>query len=220
VYPERGPASSGGGEISDQPVGRRKKIRRRVLQLVFLLALPTVAYFTVLGPTGCHRASSVRVPAAKGTTMLFPTVRAQTLSGRCVVFPDETQGKVGIYFVAFEQQAQSQIDTWVDPFIRRYLDREDVSYFEIPMISTVFRPVAKLIDGGMRGGVPRSLHDRTATFYGNRKAFFERLAIKDRSKAYLFVVDRSGEILFRAEGSFSEQAMISADNAVLNALNQ
>jgi ATP10 protein len=150
--------------------------------------------------------------------MLFPTVQANTLAGRCIVFPDETKGRAAIIFVAFEQRAQQQIDTWVEPFIGEYLERDDVAYYEIPMISGVYRPVSRFIDGGMRGGVPKDLHDRTATYYGKRGAFFDAMGITDQSKAYLYVLSRDGEIIFRASGSATVGDIESAKAAVETAL--
>ncbi len=148
---------------------------------------------------------------AKGKdSMQFPTITAKTLANRCVTFPDETAGRVGVIFVAFEQGAQSDIDSWVEPMIKDYLTNDEVSYFEIPMISGLYKPVSRFIDGGMRGGVPTDLHDRTATFYGKRAAFFSQMKIEDTTRAYLFVLSRSGRIVHRASGRSSPKLVAEA----------
>jgi ATP10 protein len=183
--------------------------RSRALVVVAVLVVGLIAYRVVLGPSNCHQGSEVAVSERVGSDGLvsFPTVQAQTLSKRCVIFPDETEGRVGLIFVAFEQGAQRQIDSWVSPLIGDYLDSPDVAYYEIPMISGAYRPVGRLIDSGMRGGVPRNLHDRTATYYGDRGAFFDALKITDKSAAHLFVLDREGRITYRTQG-FSTPAEV------------
>jgi ATP10 protein len=148
----------------------------------------------------------------------FPTVSATTLAGRPVRFPDETRGRVGLLLVAFRQRAQADINTWVAPLIKGYLAAPEVAYYEIPMISGGYRPAARLIDGGMRGGVPEALHDSTATCYAGRRTFMTDLGIRDRSRAYLFVLDRAGTITFRAQGLATSSAVESARAAIEAAL--
>jgi ATP10 protein len=157
------------------------------------------------------------VTAERGTNeeiTRFPTIRAKTLAGQCVTFPDALAGRVGIVFVAFQQSAQSQIDTWLDPVISDYLNKKDVSYFEIPMISGSYRLVSRLIDSGMRSGVPDSLHARTATFYGERSAFFKTMGITDSTRAYLFVLSKDGRVVYRTSGRSSEDGVRLALEAI------
>jgi hypothetical protein len=146
--------------------------------------------------------------------MIFPTVKAKTLAGRELTFPGATSGKVALLFVAFEQASQQQINSWFPVLLEDVLREGRVEYYEIPMISGAYRLVSRFIDSGMRGGVPRELHDRTATFYGDRSAFFEALDIRDTSNAILFVLDNKGEIVFRVEGS-ADAARVIATKAAL-----
>jgi hypothetical protein len=185
----------------------RAQPKKRRFGLALLVALPAIA--VVSARTGRCTDTVTSNGDAK-----FPTVRAKTLSGKCVTFPDATRGKVGVIFVAFEQAAQSDIDSWVTPMISGYLNEADVSYYEIPMISGNYKPVARLIDGGMRGGVPQSLHARTATFYGERSPFFSSMKIADRKRAYMFVLSRSGDIVFRSSGPATPDAVVKAKAAI------
>jgi hypothetical protein len=183
-----------------------------------LVVASTIGYITVLRPSSCHqRTSIVTTPANADGQSTFPSVAAQTLAGRCVAFPEATNGKVGLVFVAFERNAQYQIDTWVAPLIEEYLASPDVAYYEIPMISGAYKLAGRFIDAGMRGGVPNSLHDRTATFYGNRSPFTKAMNISDMSKAYLFVLDRDGRIVFRTQGS-ADPDQVSATRTAIEAL--
>jgi hypothetical protein len=202
---------------SKPSIKRRKRFTsRRILALLLLLGVPTTA-FIAARPNRCSDTVVLNdsyANAGQGIGKPFPTVSAKTLAKRCVRFPDETKGKVGLVFVAFEQGAQQDINSWVDPFIGDVLNNDAVSYYEIPMISGSFKPVSRFIDGGMRGGVPKDLHDRTATFYGKRADFFQSMAITDQSRAYLFVLSRDGRIVFRTDGPATPEKISAARKAL------
>lgn len=201
------------------PMRKRPKrsLKRTIFSLVLLIGIPTVAYVAAR-PNRCSDAvvlnDSYGSDVGQTIGKPFPTVNAKTLAKRCVRFPDETHGKVGLLFVAFEQGAQQDIDSWVDPLIGDVLNNDAVSYYEIPMISGAYKPVSRFIDGGMRGGVPNSLHDRTATFYGKRADFFASMAIGDQRRAYLFVLSRNGRIVFRSSGPATAEKVASAREAL------
>jgi ATP10 protein len=204
--------------VPSQPPSRRQKrfTARRVMALSLLVGLPTAA-FVAARPNRCSDAIVLNdsySDAGQSIGKPFPTISAKTLAKRCVRFPEETKGKVGLVFVAFEQGAQQDINSWVDPFIGDVLSNDAVSYYEIPMISGTYKPVSRFIDGGMRGGVPKNLHDRTATFYGKRADFFESMAISDQSRAYLFVLSRDGRIVFRTAGPATAEKISAARNAL------
>jgi ATP10 protein len=199
--------------------GRTRWYKKRAATLVLLLIAPPALYLAARPNRCSDRVTLTLSPiesTRKGTVNLvnFPGVSAKTLAGKCVAFPEVTKGKIGVIFVAFQQSAQSQIDTWLPPMISSYLENDAVSYYEIPMISGSYKPFSRLIDGGMRGGVPSSLHERTATFYGRRSKFFSSMAITDTSRAYLFVLSRNGEIVFRADGPATGDSVRLATEAI------
>jgi ATP10 protein len=196
------------------PNPKRRRTRWRNLAVVTLLLAPPAVYFGVFRQGRCTDHVGPIAITKAGQPMMFPTIHAKTLAKRCVVFPSETKGKVGLVFVAFEQRAQADINTWVDPLITDYLASPDVEYYEIPMISGAYRPVARLIDGGMRGGVPVDLHDRTATFYGDRRRFFAATAITDESKPYLFVLNRTGHVVYRTDGPATPETIAATRQAI------
>jgi ATP10 protein len=188
------------------PRTQHKNITFRVFLVVLLLIVGLGVHTASTSEKVSNKPnpSTVNNLTGKQDTMKFPTFNAKTLFGREVTFPDVVKGKIGIIFVAFEQGAQEQINSWSEPFIKKYLDNDAVAYYEIPMLSGNYKLLSGFIDGGMRGGVPESLHDKTATFYGNRDEFFSSQEITDKSLAYLFILDESGNIVFRSEGTYSE----------------
>jgi hypothetical protein len=55
----------------------------------------------------------------------------------------------------------------------------------------------------MRRGIPdKKARSRTITLYIDKKPFLKALGITDESRIYCFLVNRSGQVLWRAEGEF------------------
>jgi ATP10 protein len=129
----------------------------------------------------------------------FPEIKAQTLSKKDIVFPTDLAGKPTIICIAFEGSAQPLVDTWATPVLAKYPNQE-VNYCEIPMIASGYKFVRGFIDGGMRGGVPKNLHNNVATYYGSLSSYKTNLMMDKKDSCYLFLLDKSGAIQYLSEG--------------------
>ncbi|MBP9087167.1 MAG: hypothetical protein KBG15_13685 [Kofleriaceae bacterium] len=198
-----------------------KTLRHTLHYLVAGCSVWLTACAASTAPPGArHATPAAAVPLPTRKSTMFPTLAARTLANRAVTFPQETAGKVGLLFVAFERDAQEQINSWLAPLLAQYVTSDEVSYYEIPLIAGGYGMVAKFIDGGMRRGVPQALHDRTATYYGPRQPFFDALEITDTSKPYLFVLDKQGHIVFRVAGWYNGIDAQAANDAITDALGK
>ncbi len=130
----------------------------------------------------------------------FPAVRGESLAGRKVALPDDARGRVTVVIAAFQRQAQGRIDTWARPLLERYGDEGAVRYYELPMISGWYSWMSGFIDGGMRRGVPKPLHDNVVTYYGPLDAYFQAFDVTDKGDCYLFVLDTAGIVRHAARG--------------------
>ncbi len=126
---------------------------------------------------------------------VFPNLKAQTLAGQDIVFPNDVQGKPTVICIAFVGDAQSLIDTWATPISAKY-PNQTVNYYEIPMITTAWSPFSSFIDGGMRSGVPKDLHKNVATYYGSLDAYKKDLLMPEKESCYVFVLDKKGVIRY------------------------
>lgn len=133
---------------------------------------------------------------------VFPEIRARTLSGKDVTFPDTTSGEVALVAVAFVRGAQIMLDSWTEPFERAC--REDGVY-EVPMIEgSLWKLMSGFIDSGMRSGIPEKKHDNVATYYGDTKKIRDELGIRDASIGYVYLLDEKGTIIFEGKGYADE----------------
>ncbi len=130
----------------------------------------------------------------------FPVIETKTLQGEDISLPSDSNNDATVIMIAFEQKTQLKINSWTDTLFQRYDINSEISFYEVPMISGFYSFMSGIIDGGMRGGIIKSLHDNVATFYGDREPYKQVLNITDMSECYLFVVDREGKIVYHDTG--------------------
>lgn len=129
----------------------------------------------------------------------FPEVTGESLAGTKVSIPDSARGKVTLVVVAFLRENQSQLDSWLEPFIEKFGTREGFTFYEVPMISGGYRIMRFIIDGGMRGGIPEPKHRHVVTMYGDVQKYLDALSL-DRQYGYAFVLDQEGIIRWQGQG--------------------
>jgi len=142
----------------------------------------------------------------------FPAVKAQTLAGQQTTIPDAAAGKVTLICVAFLRENQQQLDSWLNPFYEKFGSRDDIMFYEVPMISGGYKFMKLIIDGGMRGGLPEFKHKHVVTMYGDVDSYKDALAI-DPSSGHAFLLDREGVIRWQEQGFATGETLGSLFNA-------
>ena len=137
---------------------------------------------------------------------LFPKVKSKSLAKNIEIIPDSAKGKVTLIAVAFLRESQSQLDSWLEPFIKEFGNNKAFMFYEIPMISSGYKFMRFVIDGGMRSGIPEPKHKHVVTMYGDVEKYINELGL-DPSFGYAFLLDKKGHIQWQAEG-FSTPEML------------
>lgn len=132
----------------------------------------------------------------------FPTLTAETLAGNKITLPNAVKGQKAFVVVAFERQAQRQADAWFDVYDAQFKN-EGFVFYELPMISSMWKWMSGFIDSGMRSGVPSFKHNNVATYYGPLDNYLAAFEVKDKSLVYVFSLNESGKIVGKASGTVS-----------------
>ncbi len=143
--------------------------------------------------------STMREQAHSSIGKRFPEVTGTSLAKTPESIPDSARGKITLVAVAFLRESQAQLDSWLGPFTERFGNREGFTFYEVPMLSTGYRLMRPLIDGGMRAGIPDAKHKHVVTMYGNVKKYVEELSM-DTRLGYAFLLDREGIIRWQGQG--------------------
>ncbi|MEI6126591.1 MAG: hypothetical protein WCQ99_08585 [Pseudomonadota bacterium] len=129
----------------------------------------------------------------------FPEVTAASLAKTPESIPTSAQGKITLVTVAFLRESQSQLDSWLGPFAEKFAGREGFTFYEVPMISSGYKFMRMIIDGGMRAGLPESKHAHVVTMYGDVEKYITELQLDPRY-GHAFLLDRQGIIRFQGQG--------------------
>lgn len=157
--------------------------------------------------------SSPDVPA--GTTAHFPPLKASNLEKQEFNLPTDFGGDRNLLLVAFQREQQKDVDTWLKEMKRFEELDSSFQYYELPTIERLNAMTRWFIDTGMRRGIPdKKARERTITLYTDKKAFTEALQLPTENTIYALLVDRSGKVLWRAEGTFDETKGLSLKQAL------
>ncbi len=138
----------------------------------------------------------------------FPAVTGRSLTGRTYHLPADLEGERNILLVAFKRHQQEDVDTWT-PYLRPLAARDStLRVYELPTIGRSYGWMRGFIDGGMRRGIPdSSVRAATITLYINKTPFRDTLRIANEDHIHVLLVDRAGQILWRADGPYTADAM-------------
>ena len=146
-------------------------------------------------------AASLFVPAIYGAETAFPAVQFLDLNKNMVSVPGGLKGRKNLVIVAFLQKQQEDINTWLKLLPAMMEGHPELAYYEFPVIEKMNSLIRWVISNGMRGGIPdKAQRERTITLYIDKKPFKEALKIPDEKRIYLFMIDKTGEVLWRCEG--------------------
>jgi ATP10 protein len=136
--------------------------------------------------------------------MQFPTVSGSNLQRSKLTLPQDFQGELNLVLIAFQQWQQTQVDTWI-PFARQLeKDHPALRYYELPTIQRLNTLARTFINEGMRAGIPDLVaRERTITLYLDKKAFREALQLPGEDGIHVLLLNRQGQVLWRAEGAFT-----------------
>ncbi len=135
---------------------------------------------------------------------LFPTVSGSNLLREEMEFPRDFGKDINLVFVPFLQRQQYDVNSWL-PFTGELeLKYPQLTHYEFPTIDDYSAIARTFINEGMRAGIadPDTRY-RTVTLYIDLRGFMKTLGIPDNSEIHVFLVSKSGEILWRCAGSFT-----------------
>jgi hypothetical protein len=135
----------------------------------------------------------------------FPGITGLNLQRQKLELPQDFQGELNLVLVAFQQWQQTQVDTWI-PFARQLEETHSgVRYYELPIIRRLNVLARTFINEGMRAGIPDPVaRERTITLYVDKETFRESLQLSHEDDIHVLLLDRHGQVLWRAEGTFTK----------------
>jgi hypothetical protein len=72
------------------------------------------------------------------------------------------------------------------------------------MIAADYASMRSVIDGGMRGGIPKEKHKNVVTMYGDVEKYMNALSLDSRF-GYAFLLDQEGIIRWQGQGFATQE---------------
>ena len=135
---------------------------------------------------------------------VMPKVSAEDLNERAVNLPAQLPADKTLVLMAFTQDQQAEVDTWVSDM---GLSTSDLAWIETPVIDPSNAFVRAMINGGMRRGIPDTrIRERIVTLYTDGAALRRVMGLLSDGKTMVaLVLDRSGKVLAQAQGRHSAE---------------
>ena len=167
------------------------------------LAVLTMAFFL----SGCIGAGS-NSPVAQGAANTFPDVTGINLHGEAVRLPGDLDSDRSLVVVAYVQEHQRDVDTWIAALPRLQAADPAVRLYEVPAIGRSTAPFRLWLNNVMRAGIPApEARARTVTIYVDLDAFDRALGIPSRDRIHALLLDGDGAILWRTEGAATPETV-------------
>lgn len=148
---------------------------------------------------------AAEVNPAVSSSAKFPELKASNLERSEFHLPQDFAGERNLVLIAFQREQQEQLDTWLKEMKRFQEVDPGFEYYELPTIEKLNSLMRWFIDTGMRRGIPdKNARARTITLYIDKKPFLDSLQLPSEKTVYALLVDRSGNVLWRTEGTFDE----------------
>ena len=133
----------------------------------------------------------------------FPVIESESLRGRTIRLPDQLKGERNLLIVAYEREQQADIDTWLAVLDTFSVREPAFAYYELPSLSSSYKWMRAVIDGGMKQGIPdRDQRDRTITLYLDMEWFRTQIGTAAEPGIAALLVNREGKILARWYGRY------------------
>lgn len=155
-------------------------------------------------------ASSVRVSACiesdGGACIKFPAVSGTNLPGTTFELPQDFAGAYNLVVISFDEDQTVRAEGWL-PLARELAGQvPDFAYYSLPTLKAMTPLVRGIITGGMNLVIPDE-HLREITimlFLDDLDAFLSGLSINDTSELHLFLLNAAGEVIWQANGDYTE----------------
>jgi hypothetical protein len=155
----------------------------------------------------------VKLPDGAAKQDAFPHIEVKNLADETKAFPEQFPGEKTLLLIAFEREQQDQLEDWSARLSLRAPGAPE--WLELPVIDDPGAFMRWFVDVGMKGGIDDpAVRRRVFTIYAPRQDFIRIIGLPNTTQVHLVVADRSGRILCKVSGEWSEEKEKSLKSAL------
>ncbi|HEX4022819.1 MAG TPA: hypothetical protein VHX63_16860 [Acidobacteriaceae bacterium] len=172
---------------------------------------PAQANPILTNPAPPHAAASASTPD-QGT---FPAVEATSLNKAHFNLPRDFGGELNLVIISFAREQQQDVDSWLPAARQLEAQHARLYYYELPTTARENLLYRWWFNSALRSNnTDPVLEDRTLTLYVSKGQFLQSLKIPNEKQIVAMLVNRSGQVLWRANGAFTAEKNQSLTTAV------
>ncbi len=161
------------------------------------------------------------IPAASQKT--FPTMTGEMANGQELTLPRDLTRKHTIIGLAYSPKASSHLEEWLEPAYLRFVAQHglfageyDADIYFIPVFvglnKSAYEPSLKKF----RKSASPEIEQHVLFSKEDMAPVKEILDLDEKDIPYFFVLDRSGRVIHRTQGAFSEDKLEAIENVLLD----
>ena len=132
----------------------------------------------------------------------FPTFSGQTITDRPITLPESPAAKPTVLVFSFSRIAGKDARLWNQQVAKDFVDT--VSKYGVIQLESAPKIFRHLAISGIKSSMPVGEQNETIVLYRDEHLWKQRLAVKDESRAYVVLLDRSGTLRWINSAKFSD----------------
>lgn len=151
---------------------------------------------------------------------MFPSLQCEDYNGKIVTLPTDTKGKYTLLGMAFSNDAEANLKTWINPIYNKFIVKvdasqadvfdvhvdHDVNLFFIPMFTGINKLTSKQSKEKIKANTDKELYSYLL-FYEGDKTYKEELDFEKKDIPYFFILDKTGKIVYATSGPYDDKKM-------------
>lgn len=146
-------------------------------------------------------------PVLNAEAATIPTTHGTLLSGKEITIPQDLLSPVNILIVGFSQKSGDMSTAWDKKIRPTIASNSNISCYEVPNLSGAPKLVRGFIIRGIKKDTPDSVQAYFLPVFEHEEEWKIAAGFRAPDDAYILVVNRQGEILWKTHGAVSDQAL-------------
>jgi len=136
----------------------------------------------------------------------MPKVEGDSFSGRHVVLPDDSKGKVAVLVFGFTKASKTPTSLWAQKTLGEFGSNAGFELYQLPVLEDVPRLIRGMVISGIKKGVPEKVHDHFVPIVHGEAELKKFVNYSEPDDAYLVTLNPVGNVTQQLHGPFTDAA--------------
>ena len=154
--------------------------------------------------------------ATLASAQTIPDAKAEALSGRKVVLPDDFSSHAAVLIVGFSRSGGDSARRWGKQLSQDLAGEKNLRIYSVAELQDAPKMVRGMIKHGMRSGLSREEQDFFVVLDQDEDAWKKAADFADTNDAYILLADSTGKILWKTHGKSPDAQSVNALRAEIS----